>query len=120
MTGANIIEIFCILDEFCKYFAPKLKKHTLDTSGKRRRNLPCLMSDSEVMTILVLLPCATATSSRSISVTSVTTCARSFHTACHTTGSSNARSRWDCIFCCSSRHAHWGNVREYPLSAPLH
>ena len=36
MTGANIIEIFCILDEFCKYFAPKLKKHTLDTSGKRR------------------------------------------------------------------------------------
>ncbi len=25
MTGANIIEIFCILDEFCKYFAPKLK-----------------------------------------------------------------------------------------------
>ena len=54
MTGANIIEIFCILDEFCKYFAPKLKKHTLDTSGKRRRNLPCLMSDSEVMIILVL------------------------------------------------------------------
>lgn len=54
MTDANLIEIFCILDEFCKYFAPELKKHTLDTSGKRRRNRPCLMSDSEVMTILVL------------------------------------------------------------------
>ena len=54
MTDANIIEIFCILDEFCKYFAPELKKHTLDISGKRRRNRPCLMSDSEVMTILVL------------------------------------------------------------------
>lgn len=25
MTDANIIEIFCILDEFCKYFAPELK-----------------------------------------------------------------------------------------------
>ena len=54
MTDANLIEIFCILDEFCKYFAPELKKHTLDTCGKRRRNRPCLMSDSEVMTILVL------------------------------------------------------------------
>ena len=54
MTDANLIEIFCILDEFCKYFVPELKKHALDTSGKRRRNRPCLMSDSEVMTILVL------------------------------------------------------------------
>ena len=54
MTDANLIEIFCILDEFCKYFTPELKKHTLDTSGKRRRNRPCLMSDSEVMAILVL------------------------------------------------------------------
>ena len=54
MTDANIIEIFCILDEFCKYFTPELKKHTLDTGNKRRRNRPCRMSDSEVMTILVL------------------------------------------------------------------
>ena len=53
MSDANLIEIFCILDEFCKYFTPELKKHTLDTCGKRR-NRPCLMSDSEVMTILVL------------------------------------------------------------------
>mgnify|MGYP002940599963 CR=1 FL=1 len=30
------------------------KKHTLDSSGKRRRNRPCLMSDSEVMTLLIL------------------------------------------------------------------
>ena len=28
MTTANLIEIFCILDEFCKFFAPELKKHT--------------------------------------------------------------------------------------------
>jgi len=49
-----LIEIFCILDEFCKYFTPELKKHMVDTSGKRRRNRPCRLSDSEVMTILVL------------------------------------------------------------------
>ena len=54
MTDANLIEIFCILDEFCKYFDPELKKRTLDNSGKRRRRRPCRMSDSEVMTILVL------------------------------------------------------------------
>ena len=54
MTAANLIEIFCILDEFCKYFTPELKKHLVDTSGKRRRNRPCRLSDREVMTILVL------------------------------------------------------------------
>ena len=54
MTEVKLIEIFCILDEFCKYLAPELKKHALDTCGKRHRNRPCLMSDSEVMTILVL------------------------------------------------------------------
>ena len=54
MTTANLIEIFCILDEFCKYFTPELKKHLVDTSGKRRRNRPCCLSDSEVMTKLLL------------------------------------------------------------------
>ena len=116
MTDANLIEIFCILDEFCKYLAPELKKHTLDTSGKRRRNRPCRMSDSEVMTILVLFhTMRTETLSRSTSVTCATICARSFPTACRTTASWNARPWWDSSFCCSCRHAHWGNAREYPL-----
>ena len=35
MTNANIIEIFCILDEFCKYFTPELKKHTLAESTSK-------------------------------------------------------------------------------------
>ena len=25
MTDTNLVEIFCILDEFCKYFTPELK-----------------------------------------------------------------------------------------------
>ena len=54
MTTANLVEIFCILDEFCKYFTPELKKHTLKVPGKRSRNRKCRMSDSEIMTILVL------------------------------------------------------------------
>lgn len=54
MTDINLVEILCIFDEFCKYFAPKLKKHSLEVPGKRHRNRPCRMSDSEIMTILVL------------------------------------------------------------------
>ena len=26
MTDTNLIEIFCIFDDFCKYFTPELKK----------------------------------------------------------------------------------------------
>ena len=54
MTTTNLIEIFCILDDFCKYFTPELKKHQISVPGKRHRNRPCRLSDSEVMTILVL------------------------------------------------------------------
>ena len=35
MTDTNLIEIFCIFDDFCKYFTPELKKHTLQVPGKR-------------------------------------------------------------------------------------
>lgn len=54
MTDANLVEIFCILDEFCKYFTPELKKHQLSSPEKRHRNRKCRLSDSEVMTILVI------------------------------------------------------------------
>ena len=54
MTDVNLVEIFCILDEFCKYFTPELKKHQLSSPEKRCRNRKCRLSDSEVMTILVI------------------------------------------------------------------
>ena len=54
MTDTNLVEIFCILDEFCKYFTPELKKHQLSAPEKRHRNRKCRLSDSEVMTILVI------------------------------------------------------------------
>ena len=38
MTDTNLIEIFCIFDDFCKYFTPELKKHTIEVPGKRHRN----------------------------------------------------------------------------------
>ena len=30
MTTANLIKIFCILDELCKYSTPELKKHLVE------------------------------------------------------------------------------------------
>ena len=27
------MEIFCILDEFCKFFTPELKRHLIEASG---------------------------------------------------------------------------------------
>ena len=54
MDTANLVEIFCIFDEFCKYFEIELKKHVIEGSSKRHRNRQGRMSDSEIMTILVM------------------------------------------------------------------
>ena len=54
MDTANLVEIFCIFDEFCKYFDIELEKHVIEDSNKRHRNRKGRMSDSEIMTILVL------------------------------------------------------------------
>ena len=54
MTTANLVEIYCIFDEFCKIFNPELKKHLLSANGKQHRNRSCRVSDAEIMTMLVL------------------------------------------------------------------
>ena len=54
MTPANLVEIYCIFDEFCKVFEPELKKHIIANPEKRHRNRPCRVSDAQIMTILVL------------------------------------------------------------------
>ncbi len=38
MDTANLVEIFCIFDEFCKYFEIELKKHVIEDSGEPHRN----------------------------------------------------------------------------------
>ena len=53
-------ELFCLIDDFCQQVEPLLDTRMLehsragDDSGKRRRNRPCLMSLSEMSTIVVL------------------------------------------------------------------
>ena len=55
LTKDKITEIYCIADDFCKEFALEIKNHKmLPEDGKKRRNRSCEMSDSEIMTILLL------------------------------------------------------------------
>jgi len=55
LTKDKVIEIFCISDDFCKEFAQEIKKlKMLPDDGKKHRNRSCEMSDSEIMTILLL------------------------------------------------------------------
>ena len=55
LTNDKIIEIFCMADDFCKNFSQEIKKHQLQPKdGKKHRNRPCEMSDSEIMTVLLL------------------------------------------------------------------
>jgi hypothetical protein len=54
-TLDKITEIYCIADDFCKEFAEEFKKHKmLPEDGKKHRNRSCEMSDSEILTILLL------------------------------------------------------------------
>jgi hypothetical protein len=53
-TTDKITAIFCIADDFCKEFSKELAKTPiLPEDGKKRRNRPCGMSDSEIITVLM-------------------------------------------------------------------
>ena len=55
LTHDKITEIYCIADDFCKEFAWEIKKlQILPDNGKKRRNRSCEMSNSEIITILML------------------------------------------------------------------
>jgi len=55
LTRDKITEIYCIADDFCKEFALEIKKlKMLPEKEKKRRNRSCEMSDSEIITILLL------------------------------------------------------------------
>lgn len=55
ITNDKIIEIFCATDEFSKKYEEEIENMPLLTSdGKARRRRAASMSDSEIMTILII------------------------------------------------------------------
>jgi hypothetical protein len=55
ITDVKITEMFCLIDDFVKEYDKVIKKNSIsDDCLKKKRNRKSKMSDSEVMTILVL------------------------------------------------------------------
>ena len=55
ITADKITQIFCAVDEFCKEFDKEIdKKSLMSSDGKRRRYRKASLSDSEIMTILIV------------------------------------------------------------------
>lgn len=57
-TKDKIIDIFVVVDDFCKEFSSEIKniKHFTLPSDKKRRNRASRISDSEIITILIVIP----------------------------------------------------------------
>jgi len=98
ITEDKITEIFCLADDFCKYFSSELKKHQL-SDGKKHRNKPGRLSDAEVITILILFHskgfrCLKHFYTQySMSASTFSTCSLRL---CHTTDLSNCKSPCYC------------------------
>ena len=55
MTAENkVTELFCIADDFCKFFDAMMAKYTLKTSSKRNYHRDSTLSRSEVLLIMIL------------------------------------------------------------------
>ena len=56
LTKDKITEIFCCVDDFCKDYLQVIKdnKYLPSDDGIKRRNRPHEMSDSEIITILLM------------------------------------------------------------------
>ena len=54
ITEDKITEIFCMADNFCKFFDAMTTKYTLKPTGKRKYHRSSTMSKAEVMLIMIL------------------------------------------------------------------
>ena len=50
----KVTEIFCMADDFCKFFDAMVAKYTLKPTGKRNYHRNSTMSKAEVMLIMIL------------------------------------------------------------------
>lgn len=53
MLRDKIIEIFVIVDDFCKEFEPEVVKYRLDAGNYKVRNRKASLADSEIIAILI-------------------------------------------------------------------
>lgn len=53
LTPTKLLNLFLLIDDFCKEIEPHIAKKTVLPSNKKTRKSAFVMSDSEIMTILV-------------------------------------------------------------------
>ena len=53
ITENKVIELFCMADDFCKFFDAMTAKYTLKPIGKRKYQRRSTMSKAEVMLIMI-------------------------------------------------------------------
>ena len=58
LTYSKSIEIFCLVDDFCKFFEARMKEYTLHASGKRKYHRDGRMSKVKVIVVLFLFHCS--------------------------------------------------------------
>ena len=54
ITENKVTEIFCMADDFCKFFDAMMTKYTLPSTTKRKYHRDSTMSKAEIMLILIL------------------------------------------------------------------
>ena len=54
ITEDKVTELFCIADDFCKYFDAMMEKYTLKADKKRQYLRNSTMSKAEIMLIMIL------------------------------------------------------------------
>lgn len=54
ITKDKVTEIFCLADDFCKFFDAMMAKYTISKSNKRKYHRESTMSKAEVMLIMIL------------------------------------------------------------------
>ena len=54
ITEAKVTELFCMADDFCKFFDAMMETYTLKSDKKRRYHCDSTMSKAEIMLIMIL------------------------------------------------------------------
>ena len=54
ITESKITEIFCMADDFCKFFDTMMAKYTLKPLKKRKYHRDSMMSKAKIMLIMIL------------------------------------------------------------------
>ena len=54
LTADKVTELFCMADDFCKFFDKMTEKYTLKSENKRAYHRDFTMSKAEIMLIMIL------------------------------------------------------------------